>query len=68
MPSERLVDYFVVCGLPPKLVTTAGEVGYFGTNAKYVPGYIDRLPALDTPGNELPSQLPPVNSQLLRTL
>ncbi|GAQ82931.1 Calmodulin-binding protein CRAG [Klebsormidium nitens] len=58
MAPNRFIDYFVVCGLGPELVSIEGQKGYHGTAAKYQPALLDQLPVKDHPDGGLPPQLP----------
>jgi hypothetical protein len=58
MAPNRFIDYFVVCGLGPELVSIESQKGYHGTAAKYQPALLDQLPGKDHLDGGLPPQLP----------
>lgn len=56
--ANRLVDYFVVCGLGPELRSAEGPKGYHGTSAIYIPALLDQYPPASVSSSEVPP-LPP---------
>jgi hypothetical protein len=60
-PPLPLFEHFVVCGLAGQgLQTVLGSQGFLGTEVKYKPSFLDRLPHCDDPKRQPPPQLPTV--------
>jgi hypothetical protein len=63
-PPPPLFEHFVVCGLSGQnLQTVLGEQGFLGSDVKYKPSFLDRLPHHDNPKRQPPPQLPTVRAR-----